>query len=486
MSPAPPDAPRAPLSVYAGMFLASSGVLMLEILLTRVFSFTVWYHLAYLTISTALLGFAAGGVVLSLYPGLAEAGTRARRTSAFGAAGAGVLLLVGMAVLGSRPISPDRLFNEPAGFFGELLGYYAVVSIPFFFGGLAVAAPLAAYPSQANRLYATDLLGAGIGCALAVAGLTWLDAPQALWLCGAALVAAGAFYAGRTPLMPALAALALALAASTPLAGRVIEFVPTETKALAQALRYPGTEVLYTRWTPVNRVDLYKISGLRGGFWGSVGRSSRFRGQAPECTSIQYDAHNGSDIFRIEDGQPLTLMDGHLLSTPYALAPRRQVLVIGVGGGVDVLNALHHGVDRVTGVELQPVTIELLKGRMVEWTGGAFLRPEVELVAGEGRHYVRTHDDPRDLIQITAVDTFSAQSTGAYVLAESYLYTVEAFRDYLRRLSDDGVISVVLGDPLYADYSLPQPLVTRLALIARRALELEVFTDGGIGTLLVS
>ena len=57
MSPAPPDAPRAPLSVYAGMLLASSGVLMLEILLTRVFSFTVWYHLAYLTISTALLGY---------------------------------------------------------------------------------------------------------------------------------------------------------------------------------------------------------------------------------------------------------------------------------------------------------------------------------------------------------------------------------------------------------------------------------------------
>jgi hypothetical protein len=30
---------------------------MQEVLLTLIFSFTIWYHLAYLTISTALLGF---------------------------------------------------------------------------------------------------------------------------------------------------------------------------------------------------------------------------------------------------------------------------------------------------------------------------------------------------------------------------------------------------------------------------------------------
>ena len=47
----------APPPVYTGILLASVGVLMQEILLTRIFSFTIWYHLAYLTISTALLGF---------------------------------------------------------------------------------------------------------------------------------------------------------------------------------------------------------------------------------------------------------------------------------------------------------------------------------------------------------------------------------------------------------------------------------------------
>ncbi len=36
-APAPPRA-------YAGILLASMGILMLEILLTRIFSFTVWYR----------------------------------------------------------------------------------------------------------------------------------------------------------------------------------------------------------------------------------------------------------------------------------------------------------------------------------------------------------------------------------------------------------------------------------------------------------
>ena len=62
--PVAPDATPG-RAFYAGILLTSAGVLMQEILLTRIFSFTIWYHLAYLTISTALLGFGAAGSVTS-------------------------------------------------------------------------------------------------------------------------------------------------------------------------------------------------------------------------------------------------------------------------------------------------------------------------------------------------------------------------------------------------------------------------------------
>ena len=128
----------------------------------------------------------------------------------------------------------------------------------------------------------------------------------------------------------------------------------------------------------------------------------------------------------------------------------------------------------------------LLHGPLLRsWTGGIFERPEVELVASEGRHYVRSHDDRYDILQITAVDTFSAQTTGAYVLAESYLYTVEAFQDYLSHLTDDGVLSIVIGD-IAGSRRVPPPHATRLALVAREALRRRGAADPQAHIMLVA
>jgi hypothetical protein len=246
---------------------------------------------------------------------------------------------------------------------------------------------------------------------------------------------------------------------------------------MARALSQNGTQMLFTRWSPVNRVDLYRAATPRVTFWARVGRSSQYPGPFPPALSIQYDAHNGSAVYRVEGPDSLRLLDRHLLRTPYLLQEEPRVLVIGVGGGVDILNALRRNASEITAVELQPITVELHNGMLAGWTGGQIQRPEVNLLAGEGRHFVRSQGGTYDLIQITATDTFSAQSTGAYVLAESYLYTVEAFEDYLDHLAEGGIVSTVLGDILYRDPKYPTPLSTRLALTARTALERRGVSD---------
>jgi hypothetical protein len=83
---------------------------------------------------------------------------------------------------------------------------------------------------------------------------------------------------------------------------------------------------------------------------------------------------------------------------------------------------------------------------------------------------VRSHPGEVDLLQITAVDTFAAQTTGAYVLAESYLYSVEALGDFFDHLAPDGILSIAIGDLLYNDPEIPTPYSARLALVAREAL----------------
>jgi hypothetical protein len=471
---------RPAASLYAGIGLCSVAVLMQEILLTRIFSLTIWYHLAYLTISTALLGFAAAGSLLATRPDWLARG--AGPLAARSAAGAGVALLVAMWLLGPRPIDPSALGSSRL--FLGLLGYYATVAVPFLLGGLAVAAPLAAHPERADRLYAADLFGAGLGCLAAVAALTFTTGATAVALCAALFAAAAFCYAPSARERLAYGALTLALVLAAPVAERVITFLPAETKALGVALRDPNTQVSLTRWSPVNRVDVFRIGDQRGGWWGWNGLPRTYEGKRPRTFSIQYDGHNGSDVIDTREPELLAMLDVHLLRTPYAIRPQERVLVIGVGGGIDVLNALRQGSAHVTGVDLQPITIELHQTLFAEWTGDMARRPEVELVAGEGRHFARAAGERFDLIQITAVDTFSAQTTGAYVLAESYLYTVEAFQDYFRRLEDDGMVSIILGDVIQA--LGPPPLVSRLTLVAREALERSGVTDPGRHLIVVT
>jgi hypothetical protein len=459
----------APARTYAGIAVCSIGVLMMEILLTRIFSFTVWYHLAYLTISTALLGFGAAGSALSAFPGLSRGDVP--RLAALCAAGAGITLIAAIAILASRPIEPSLILQEPVSFSIGLLGYYLAIAVPFFLAGIAVATPLAAYPEQVNRLYGADLLGAGIGCIAAVAALAAGDGAAAVIVCAAILVAAGAFYVFGQRLSFGLGALALALLLVAPSAHRVLEFIPAPSKEVGRALKQPGTRMLFTRWSPVNRVDLYEKGDPHQSFWTRWGLGKGFEGPRPRVLTIQYDGHNGTNVYQVEDDDSLLLLDSHLLRTPYLLGSAPRVLVIGVGGGIDVMNAIRRGASHVTGVELQPITIELLTGQLAKFTGGSFLRPEVELVASEGRHFIRSSEDLFDIIQITGVDTFAAQTTGAYVLAESYLYTVEAVSDYLDHLEEDGVLSIVVGDVASPDDSLSTPLIARLAVIAREALE---------------
>src|SRR5262245_66276172 len=53
---------------YAGIALVMMSNLLLELLLTRIFSATMWYHFAFVAVSVALFGTTVGAVVVHLLP----------------------------------------------------------------------------------------------------------------------------------------------------------------------------------------------------------------------------------------------------------------------------------------------------------------------------------------------------------------------------------------------------------------------------------
>src|SRR5437764_15493740 len=93
--------------IYAGVFLVSMSVLLLQITLTRIFSFSLWYHFAYVTISVALLGYGASGAFLAVFPGL-EGRLPARRLSVY-AVGSGLAMVLGLVVFANVPFHPFQI-----------------------------------------------------------------------------------------------------------------------------------------------------------------------------------------------------------------------------------------------------------------------------------------------------------------------------------------------------------------------------------------
>jgi hypothetical protein len=140
--------------------------------ITRIFSLVLWSHLAFLAISIALFGISVAGVFLyvrsSRYPPdqVFLFQSRAGRWMALS-----IILLTVLAT--NLPLDPMR---SPYGTW-ILAAVYVVASIPFFFAGFAITLALTHLSAHANRVYAYDLIGAGIGCLIVVQALDGLGAP---------------------------------------------------------------------------------------------------------------------------------------------------------------------------------------------------------------------------------------------------------------------------------------------------------------------
>jgi hypothetical protein len=123
--------------------------------------------------------------------------------------------------------------------------------------------------------------------------------------------------------------------------------------------------------------------------------------------------------------------------------PHPRVLVIGVGGGFDVLTALHAEAAEVTGIEVNRATVDILTRKYRDYFRGWTEDPRVRLIHAEGRNFLSNTRQRFDVIQLSGVDSVSGTPAMAHVFSENYLYTREAFDLYLARLSDDGIMNMM-------------------------------------------
>jgi SAM-dependent methyltransferase len=456
--------------LFRGIFLVSFATLLFEVSLIRVLSFTIWHHFGYVVISTALLGFGASGSYLALRP---ATGTANLAGTLWALTITAAVMVVGVvAFVLAAPLDPMTIFSQPTQTL-RFVGYQIAATVPFFFSGVVIALALRAGATRVDRLYFWDLIGAGLGCGLAVPLMDWVSPPGAVIISGAAFaLSASAFANGRGQRLVGTVLGVVLLLAS--LGAETLPFQPATSKELGTQLKV-GFAPHFFDWKALFRTDV-----VRDAFWPDrKGKMWGLSDTAPEPIErpayfIHHDATAGTGIYDLREDFELDHLPYHVLRFPYLVAnPQPRVLVIGVGGGRDIVAAMQFGASHVIGVELDPVAVRLLREDMNDLLGGFFRRPEIELVPGEGRHFVHTTDEHFDVIQLTGVDTLSAESSGAYVLSENFLYTKEAFHDYFDRLTPGGILSFAMGN---SNPNAPKA-GGRLVAIAGEALRARGITD---------
>jgi len=453
-------------AIYPGVFLTSASILMLQVALTRVFSFTLWYHFAYVVISLALLGYGASGALLSAFPGILR--DNLPRTL-FGCSLAAALAIpLGLVVFAHTPFYPLELFAQPAQW-GYLAAYYAATGIPFFLAGMCIAGAITAASERVTRVYCADLIGAGLGAGLVVPLIWRLETPGVVVLAAGLMAGAAVCWAWwwrpRVALAPVV--LIAVLAAGGGAFWRSLEFHPSIEKVMAIQLgqydayakgipkdKLPDVPFAggmskyrelpqYTHWGAVFRVDVLDPldASERAISYTSIGSSARFKGPGPRWITIPHDGDANALIYDGSDEKRLKMFDNHAISLPYVLLGlRAKVLVLGAGGGTEIICGLRHHAGSVTAVDLDPLTKKLFTQDFAQFAGRLSERPGVQYLLGEGRSFVRHSKQKYDLIQINQTDTLTAASTGANVLNENYLYTVEAFQEYFQHLNKDGMV----------------------------------------------
>ena len=463
----------------AAVFCLAFAMLLYEILLTRIMSIITWYHFAFMVISVAMLGMGAAG---SLWGTLKQSAVgRALCSPEIGSICFAVSTPIVMT--GLSMIEFD-LFGDAARYDTQLLVCltYFLAAIPFFFAGLVMTSLLSGYSEQATLYYGFDLLGAGVGCLAALPVMGFLGAPGGILLAGSASALAAVMFSGslrcRSGLIGLLIATSILIA--IPHADRLFPVRPGPDKMLSFLSRdtdsaclplfrtiqkqiaasrtghleiagsWPKLDLLSSTWDRLARIDVSAYPD-RHAIYG-IGASSTFHGTIPEQIMITQDGDAATFITRFDGNYAsLKFIDRFLYGLAYTVRTRPRVLVIGSGGGTDVLAALKHDAVKVDAVELNEATVRAVKQDHAEFAGGIYSDSRVRIQVGEGRSLVRRSRETYDLIQMTGVDTWTASSQGAYVLSENFLYTVEAFEDFYDHLSNDGVLSIIR-----ARFSLPR------------------------------
>ena len=434
--------------------LISATALAYEILLMRLFSIIQWHHFAYMIISLALLGYGLSGTLVSIL----QSTLLKPEHRWFHITYPLFLFLFSLSSFGCFFLAQSIAFNPEAIIWDtqqiwNLLSIFLLLSMPFLLAASAICLVFIHYPEQIAKIYSMDLMGAGLGSVGIILILFFVFPVTALLIISLSGLTATLIALQETQQLSIKKTIKKNVT-------RAFSFIIVLTglfcvfsfqywqlnispyKDLSTTLNIGGTRIIEQQSSPLGLLNI--VESPQFPFRHAPGLSLHNSQEPLEQLGLFSDAANMTAITRYPDKlEKLSYLDQLTSALPYHLNKINQLLIVGSGGGSDILQAQFHKTQHIDAVELNPQIIELLSNQFAAYSGDIYLQDNINIHSGDIRGFLSKKDSSNyDLIQISLMDSFNASASGLYALNESYLYTIEALQAYLQHLNPNGYLAI--------------------------------------------
>ncbi|MFZ5944890.1 MAG: hypothetical protein ACOYVD_12315 [Bacillota bacterium] len=430
-------------TILLAVFLISLSLFMFEITLTRLFSALMFYHFVFLAVSIAILSLGLGGIwVYKIRTGNREI---------YGFNKYNILERSSL-LFGLSTIAVTLVIYKTPFFSTAFLIYLLLGAVPFILGGMFLSEAFYRFPDKSLLIYFADLVGSGIGSILIIKLLDSFSPLTSVLLLSMIGFTAFLLISSKDKLLLKTFGI-LTLLALTIISGQYIDNVIADFTAYSggaktlSALKNPKS--VFTTWNSFARTDVIETTDRREKLvlvdGSAVSKMMPFNGDLKSLNYLQQEI-------------------GYLAFTQ---GINTNALLIGPGGGMDLLLARYAGIEDITAVEINKGTIEAAR-KYADFNGNIYDLPGTKTLVEDGRSFISTDTSKYDVIYLSMVMTQASETLG-YALSENYIYTKEAFSQYLNHLKPNGRLALVL----HGKNDLQKAVMTIISTLEKNGLSRE-------------
>jgi hypothetical protein len=417
-------------SVSLSILVVSAVVICFEIISTRISSLIFVQNYAFMILSLAVLGLGSGGIY-SFYKIKPEEGSTKgpKIFSKF-------IFLSGISLVLFIILEITLSITNP-------YIYFFLLFVPFFLAGIVYAEFFSSYASAGFRIYASDLIGAALGSVLSIYVFNLFNAANAVLLLALVLFISSISYlniAKKKQILLYLSLISLAIVFTA--------FGKRELLGKIPIGNFPEKDIYYTYDDPNIKPNIIDSR------WSINGRSDLVEySNRNFVKDLFVDGAAGSQMYKFNgniahyDTLPNYLLLHHSTTIPFLFLTkeeRKNMLVIGPGGGAEIVTGILEGVQKITGVEVNPDFVDIVK-KNSDFNGGLYTNfPNVIIEIAEGRHFIKSTQQHYNIIVLALPSTKQLQNIDGLASNENFLLTVEAIKDYLNSLTQNGQLIFTL------------------------------------------